>query len=342
MSTKLKCREGETPVEPHSIRRGAHANPVTIRRSLTLPKNKSHEIPVQPQSPRWTDAQLFGPGSRGRSPSPARGSSPRQYVQRALIRPIGGILNQSFTHRIFAKVMPFLLIILRATQARIPRFAFLPAILRRVAHQGRVRLWSNPNLRAGQPRNRLVRVRGDSHPPVMGVEFELSFPIRDPLVQCEFQVARGAEKMKVIRHEQVIADQPRPRFQPTLAEQLMHDWLDEPTFAITRHDRDEHDVGFTKADMHTRRRMFAPDLTIVRISSRHAPDRAGRVGSVSNPFLNLCIHRTGTHDLLIWIRGDTHPLVVNVGRMSVPSNPTRIKMPNEPGFGGAAPSRSMN
>ena len=50
---------------------------------------------------------------------------------------------------------------------------------------------------------------------------KLTFPVGDPGLDGELQVARRAEAMQVIRHQEIIADQPRRRFEPGLMDELL-------------------------------------------------------------------------------------------------------------------------
>lgn len=93
----------------------------------------------------------------------------------SLVRPILRLRNKLFPHRILPYVGQLLLVLNAVTHPMMKRTSL--------------------------PRPRLIQMPAA----------ELAFPELNPLVNPELQILRRAQEMQVIRHQQIIADELRPR-----------------------------------------------------------------------------------------------------------------------------------
>ena len=109
--------------------------------------------------------------------------APNQIKHPPLERPVFNPLNQTFAKRIFLNISPLLAVTFTIAQPMMPaarlKFPF--------------GWWSEC-----------------PHEPLM-LEAEFSLPIFNPSLDGEIQISRRTEQMQVIRHQQIIAHQPRRR-----------------------------------------------------------------------------------------------------------------------------------
>ena len=94
------------------------------------------------------------------------------------------------------------------------------------------------------------------HPPRIGKEsvqvlFELAFPLGHPSVERQVQVARRAEQMHVVGHENVRSGQPGVGFEPGLAQDSVDRRLREPRDALSRVDSEKDDGRLVQIDPYT-------------------------------------------------------------------------------------------
>ena len=109
---------------------------------------------------------------------------PVDIMHAAFVGPVLRASDQSFANGILLYIEPFLRITLAVTQSMMPA-------------------------------TRLEVPFGISMFPA-----KITFPISDPFLNGEGGVARRAKAVQVIRHQEVIADQPCRRFQPSLVDEL--------------------------------------------------------------------------------------------------------------------------
>ena len=152
-----------------------------------------------------------------------------------LVRPVVRIRHQIFPQRILPHVGQLLLVFEAITHSMVKRFPLpLPRLLQMPAA-------------------------------------ELSFPKLDPLVYVEMQIVRRAKEMQVIRHEQVIADEPGRRFLgPDFGEGIVDGGIGHPLNSVLGVDRDEENVRLAKEDMSACRRGMTSDVWITTFSFAHA------------------------------------------------------------------------
>ena len=63
--------------------------------------------------------------------------------------------------------------------------------------------------------------------------------------------------MKMIRHEQIIADQLGRRFRPSLTKELMRSFIREPRRAVFSRDGQQYDVGLAELNVNAGSGIFA-------------------------------------------------------------------------------------
>ena len=139
--------------------------------------------------------------------SPYRGgilTSPPQRFHHSLTGPTIGLFHQPFAQRIFTNIIPFF------------RVALLPSqpVMKRMRLPSAMRILMDPP--------------------------ELPFPKRHPFLQGKSQILRRAEKMQMVRHEQVITDQPCLCRLPRCAEVFMHGGIRNPRFSSIRTNRQKN------------------------------------------------------------------------------------------------------
>jgi hypothetical protein len=87
---------------------------------------------------------------------------------------------------------------------------------------------------------------------------KLALPVSDPLFNGERKISWSAEQVKMVRHNQVIADQPRGCFLPRLMQKLLDGFIGQPRFAMLRVDGEENEIGSPQLNAHTRRWILRP------------------------------------------------------------------------------------
>ena len=71
---------------------------------------------------------------------------------------------------------------------------------------------------------------------------KLPFPIRNPSLDSKMQIARRTEAMQVIRHQQIITNQPRRRLRPSLMQKLTGCFVGKPRVAFVSRDSEQDDI----------------------------------------------------------------------------------------------------
>ena len=97
---------------------------------------------------------------------------------------------------------------------------------------------------------------------------EFPFPITNPSFNVEMQIPRCTEAMQMVRHQEIIADQPGRRFLPNLMNQFMHCRIGQPWFPILGVDVEENKVTATDVDVDTSRGVMPLREEIVRFVSQ--------------------------------------------------------------------------
>ena len=83
---------------------------------------------------------------------------------------------------------------------------------------------------------------------------EPAFPDAHPTVEGQtFRMSWGAEKVQMIRHEDITADDPGFGFTPCVQQGLLNCFLSDPRGAVIAGDGDEDEGGFGKRDPDTAR-----------------------------------------------------------------------------------------
>ncbi len=112
--------------------------------------------------------------------------------------------------------------------------------------------------RIADPMVPAARLKPPFRPPVLPPQ--LPFPVGDPRLDAKAQVVRRTEAMQVIRHEQVIANQPPGRFLPSLVNQAVNFRRGQPRRALLRVHREQDDVWFTHPKGNSGGRVFPTRL----------------------------------------------------------------------------------
>src|ERR1700722_3377668 len=133
----------------------------------------------------------------------------------SLIRPVFRFCHQSGAHGIFADILPFL------------RITFSIA----------------------EPMMKSAALKGSG----VGTSFgKLIFPKRNPTFGCEMQIARRTKKMQMIRHQQIIADQPSRRaVKPEIVQSVLDGNLPEPRRTIFGANSQKNPIRSAKRNMNT-------------------------------------------------------------------------------------------
>lgn len=76
------------------------------------------------------------------------------------------------------------------------------------------------------------------------------FPKAHPAFDGELLITWGAEEMEMIRHEEIITDEPGCGFMfPDLIQSALHGWLSEPAFAVLNIDSEENPIGSLRGNV---------------------------------------------------------------------------------------------
>jgi len=106
---------------------------------------------------------------------------------------------------------------------------------------------------------------------------EKTFPITHPPVKRNVEIARRTKEMHVIRHQQVIADQPSLRLTPRFQQKFVNFRLCNPRHAFLRANGDENNCRFTKMNVNARCRFTTPNVVIWRTRIHKSLIREGKV-----------------------------------------------------------------
>src|SRR5262249_7783659 len=99
---------------------------------------------------------------------------------------------------------------------------------------------------------------------------EPTFPKLDPLVYAEMQITRSTKEVNVIRHEEVIADQPGGCFcAPDLRQGVLDGDVRHPRHCILGIDRYEENVRLAQENVRASRRRLAADIAVDAFALRH-------------------------------------------------------------------------
>lgn len=159
---------------------------------------------------------------------------PSQFVDPSLIWPFVRTRHQSFPQWIFPHVIQLL-------------FVFLA-----VAHSMMERL--------SLPGPRLVRVTAA----------ELALPKLNPLINAKMQITRRAKEMQMIRHEQIIASEPRARIlPPELCKRVLHDGTGHPWHSVFGVDRDKENIYLSGKDVRASCGRPASNIRINSLTTDH-------------------------------------------------------------------------
>ena len=91
---------------------------------------------------------------------------------------------------------------------------------------------------------------------------ELPFPEGDPFLQGKAHIARSAEKMRMIGHEQIIADQPGLGRLPCGAQRRMNGAICQPGYSILRANGEKNNRGLVGINVNAASGMFAADFFV--------------------------------------------------------------------------------
>ncbi len=104
-----------------------------------------------------------------------------------------------------------------------------------------------------------------------------AFPELHPLVYPEMQIVRRANKVQVIRHDEIVSHQPSDRFcAPDVGQGLLDGGVCHPRHGILAVNRDEENVGLADENVRTRRRGLSTDVVVDAFTFGHKPNVAPR------------------------------------------------------------------
>lgn len=105
----------------------------------------------------------------------------------------------------------------------------------------------------------MVPGQGLKPPSRITVRFgESAFPVGDPVLQWNCPIVRRAEKMHMIRHQDVSPNQPGVGRLPDIYQQPMHLWSGQPGPRVFSPDGHENEIGFTDPKEKFLRRLAGP------------------------------------------------------------------------------------
>jgi hypothetical protein len=167
-------------------------------------------------------------------------SPPHHRRAHALIRPILRPRRQTSANRIFLHISPFLRITLLPSQTRVPEVAL--------------------------PFTRLGKMEAT----------ELSLPMRYPRLKCEVGITRSAKEMKVIRHEQIITNQPGVRSAPDILQSILHVGRSQPRLSVFCAYGQVNDGRFVRWSEHAVSGSFSTRLITWSVTGRHGQSNSTR------------------------------------------------------------------
>jgi hypothetical protein len=130
-------------------------------------------------------------------------SAPNQIEHSTLERPVLNAFDQSFANGIFPHINPFLRVILIIAQPMMP------------AARLKFPFWLGE-----RPREPFLFQR------------EFAFPIGNPCFNREMQISWRAKQMQMVRHQQIIANEPSRCLRPNLVKKLMCSFIRQPRFTL--------------------------------------------------------------------------------------------------------------
>ena len=146
---------------------------------------------------------------------------PAQFMDCSLVGPVPNFLRQPRPHRILLHIKPFL------------RIALL----------------------LSQPMMKSVRL---PHPIGMAMRFaESAFPKRNPPFYGERQIARRSEQMQMVRHQNIVSNQPGGGLTPCSRKHPMRLFASQPVGAILRADRHQDKCRLIEINVNAFRRLVA-------------------------------------------------------------------------------------
>src|SRR5262249_40929554 len=99
-----------------------------------------------------------------------------------------------------------------------------------------------------------------------------AFPELHPLVYAEMKVIRRTKEMNVIRHQQVISDQPGGRFcAPDVCQRVLDRGVGHPGHGILGVDGYEEYIWLAQENMRTSRRCLTANVAVNAFAFRHNP-----------------------------------------------------------------------
>ncbi len=151
-------------------------------------------------------------------------------------------------------------------------------------------------------------------PPPLGVSRllgEQPFPVSHPAVERDVQIVRGSKQMQVIRHQQIVADQPRLCFPPNLQQKLMHVRLRNPGSPMLRVHSDEHNGWLPKVNMDAGGRLMTARFIARRIHTANLMGGRAYPRAQTSPGDELRAHRDA--------RSPGQPFLARATRSALPT-----------------------
>ena len=127
---------------------------------------------------------------------------------------------------------------------------------------------------------------------------EITFPVSDPLFNREGQIPRRAKCVQMIRHQQIVANQPRGCRQPGLVEKVVGGRVCQPWNPVFRCNRQQNEIGAAQLNMDSSCRISSANFDILLFGIHR--EKLFRLDGVSPhriwflfSFISQCIH--GVH-----------------------------------------------
>ena len=166
------------------------------------------------------------------------------FMHTSEVRPILSLLYQTLSHRILTNVLPLLRVAFAIAQ---------PVMETTVLKSSRI------GNRFSQP----------------------VFPEPQPAFNGEFQIMRHAEQMQMVRHQEIIAHQPRrSRVFPDVVLGALHGGLRQPAFAFLGADGEKNPVRSTKRNVNSFGRRVTARFTERRFAHGDFLRQCGRMGKI--------------------------------------------------------------
>ncbi len=127
---------------------------------------------------------------------------------------------------------------------------------------------------------------------------EITFPVSDPLFNREGQIPRRAKCVQMIRHQQIVANQPRGCRQPGLVEKVVGGRVCQPWNPVFRCNRQQNEIGAAQLNMDSSCRISSANFDILLFGiHREKLFRARR--SLAPPdlvfvFIHFAVHPRGS------------------------------------------------